>query len=98
MRIREQKFENVEVTKLFAALKATLSNISVDNMQAVEVTGTTNATADTQSFFPHGLKAVPSFWLVLEGRIYIPRNGVNEEKFDIRSAETAEPFRMLAIL
>lgn len=97
MRPPELKFEDVDLQKMFRALVTVLYNISLDNMKRIEITGTTNASADTSSMFRHALGSVPSLWFPLEGRVYVPRHGMNENEIDIRSTVTSEPFRIMVI-
>lgn len=98
MRPPELKFSDPELQKMFRALSTVLYNVSKDNMKSVELTGTTHSTANTSSKFRHGLGAVPSLWFPLEGRIYVPRNGMSETELDIRSTVASEPFRVLVII
>lgn len=97
MKVRELKFEDPEVKKLARELATVLVNLSAENMKGVEVIGTTNSVADTESFFRHALGSVPSLWFPLEGRIYVPRYGLKENEIDVRSGEVSEPFRILVI-
>ena len=97
MRIRELKFEDPEVKKLARETATVLTNLSLDNMKYVELTGETHPTPDTENFFRHALGKVPSFCLVQEGRVYVPRYGMTEQEIDIRSAVASEPFRIIVI-
>lgn len=60
-----------------------------------ELTGTTSSSANTQALFTHNAKAVPIFWLPLEGAVYVPRYGLGPLQIDVRSTKTSEPFRIL---
>jgi len=97
MRFPEHKFEDVNLQKIVRAIASTFKNISVDNMRFVELTGSTNATPDTESKFRHALGMQPSLWLPLEGRVYVPRFGLSEQEIDIRSSVASEPFRIIVI-
>jgi plasmid maintenance system antidote protein VapI len=97
MRPTENRFNNPEIQVLFKTFAAVLANVSSDNFRAVELTGTTNATADTASRFKHNLGKIPAFWFPLEGRVYVPRNGFSDTELDLRSTESSEAFRILVV-
>lgn len=97
MRPTEQRFTDPELKTLFRLLASVLANISSDNFRAVELSGTTNATADTRSAFKHDLGKIPAFWFPLEGRVYVPRNGFSDTELDLRSGEASEAFRILVV-
>ena len=97
MKFTELSFSSPEIQKLSRTLSTVLVNVSKDNMKFVEITGTSNGIADTSSTFRHAIGRVPSFWFPLEGRIYVPRHGADENEIDIRSTVASEPFRMLIV-
>lgn len=97
MRVNPVNTGDPVVDKALMPIVSALSNISKDNFHYVEISGQTNATADTQEKFKHGLSAVPSLWLFLEGRVYVPRYGAGTDMIDIRSAYASEKFRILVI-
>lgn len=65
------------------------------DFSTVEVSGVTNATANTASKFLHNKEQVPYMWIVLEGRAYVPRNGASPKDIDVRSTVASEPFRLV---
>lgn len=67
------------------------------DLNSVEITGTTNSSANTSSKFRHNKNQVPFMWHILEGRIYVPRNGAGPNDIDVRSTQTSEEFRLLLI-
>lgn len=97
MRPTELRFDEPQMQALFKAITSVLVNISADNFRAIELTGTTNATANTQQKFRHNLGKNPAFWFPLEGRVYVPRHGTSESELDIRSTVASEPFRVLVV-
>lgn len=71
--------------------------LKLTDFKTQEVTGTTHGTANTSRKFRHsGGGQVPSFWIVLEGNVYVARNGVGPQDMDVRSTNTNEQFRILA--
>lgn len=97
MRMRDRQYSDAEVKDLFRAATAALANISSDNFRAIELTGTTNSSANTKSMFKHDLGKTPAFWFPLEGRVYVPRYGFSESEMDLRSTVASEPFRILVV-
>lgn len=97
MKMRDRQYKDNEIKDLFRAITSVVSNISSDNFRAIELTGTTNSTADTSSMFKHGLGKVPAFWFPLEGRVYVPRDGFSESEMDLRSTVASESFRVLVV-
>jgi hypothetical protein len=91
------KYQNQEVAKLSVALARLFANISLDNFNASEFSGTTNSVANTSSTFRHGLDSIPSMILILEGNAYVAFDGVGVSTADIRSTGTSQPFRAVAI-
>ncbi len=69
--------------------------VRLDDFEYVEVTGTTNAVADTTSKFPHKVGSAPRFVIVQEGDVYIPRFGIGPNEVDVRSRLTSHPFSIL---
>jgi hypothetical protein len=93
----ELKFEDPVLQRMFQALTSVFANISKDNMRVVELAGATHGTADTQRKFRHGLGSVPSFWFPLEGDVYVPKDGFNENEVDIRSRFASQGFKVLLV-
>ncbi len=91
------KYNDPEVAKLSVALARLFSNISVDNFNATEFSGTTSSSANTQARFRHGLTGIPSMVLILEGNAYVAFNGVGVSDVDIRSTGTSQQFKAIAI-
>lgn len=98
MRVLFPDVTDPELKRVILSLQMVLENVSSDNMKIVEMTGTTNSSADTAQVLKHGLKFRPKLWFFLEGDVYIPRHGVDETNIDIRSAKTSEDFRLLLVL
>lgn len=97
MKAQFGRYNDTEVSKLSVALARLFANISLDNFNSVEFTGTTSGTADTQARFRHGLDSIPSMVLILEGNAYVAFNGVGVSEVDIRSTSTNQKFRAVAI-
>lgn len=91
------KYNDPEVARLSQALSRLFANISLDNFNASEFSGTTASSANTQAKFRHGLDSIPSMILILEGDAYVAFDGVGVSDADIRSARTSQPFRAVAI-
>lgn len=98
MRVLLPDVQDTELRQSIEVLQIVLEKISSDNMQIKELTGTTDGSADTQRLFKHGLTFRPKLWFFLEGDVYVPRHGVDENNIDIRSAKTSEDFRVLLVL
>jgi hypothetical protein len=71
--------------------------LKAKDLNSVELTGTTNAAANTSSKFRHNKEQVPFMWNILEGNVYIPRHGASPNDIDVRSVNTSEQFRLLLI-
>jgi hypothetical protein len=97
MRPPELKFDDPVLQRMFQALTSVFANISKDNMRTVILEGTTQSVVDTQRKFRHGLGSVPSFWFPLEGDVYVPKDGFNENEVDIRSRLTDHNFKILVV-
>jgi hypothetical protein len=97
MKAQFKKFTDPEVANLSQSLARLFANISLDNFNASEFSGTTSSSANTQATFRHGLDSIPSMVLILEGDVYVASNGVGVQEADIRSARTSQPFRAVAI-
>lgn len=98
MRLVTPDVQDPELKRTILALQVVLENISSDNMKIKEITGTTHGTADTQILFKHGLQYRPKLWFLLEGDVYVPRFGADENNIDVRSAKTAQDFRMILVI
>lgn len=91
------KYNNQEVARLSQSLARLFANISLDNFNASEFSGTTSGTANTEARFRHGLNSIPSMILILEGNAYVAFDGVGVSDADIRSTATSQQFRAVAI-
>lgn len=69
--------------------------IKAKDFNSVEISGVTNATANIVSRFKHGKQQVPFMWIILEGQVYIPRNGAGPDDFIVCSTINSEPFRII---
>jgi hypothetical protein len=72
--------------------------LRLKDFQTRELKGTTAGTADAQTLFRHtppSAPQAPTFWCVLEGDVYVPRNGAGPELIDVRSRRASEAFRLL---
>lgn len=94
---RFAKFSTDELNKAFQQLGLLFSNISLDNLKHVELSGVTSSTPNASAVFRHGLKDQPSFVLIVEGDAYVARNGVGSDSVDIRSSRASQPFLALVV-
>jgi hypothetical protein len=97
MKPQRTAYKDAEVAQLQEMLLAVFANISEDNFNGREVTGTTASSANTSAKFPHSLGQVPSMVLILEGNAYVAHGGIGSDTVDIRSTGTSQKFRALVI-
>lgn len=97
MKPQRTAFKDPEVARLQEMLLGVLANISEDNFNGREITGTTASSANTSATFPHMLGQVPSMVLILEGNAYVAYGTIGANTVDIRSTGTSQKFRALAI-
>jgi hypothetical protein len=97
MKLKISDIQDPELRRVVFALQTVLSNVSSDNFNLEELTGTTDPIADTQLLLRHNLKEIPKLWFILEGDIYIPRYGISRTTIDVRSRFTSNEFRMLLV-
>jgi hypothetical protein len=97
MKAQFGKYSDPEVARLSQSLTRLFANISLDNFNASEFSGTTASSANTQARFRHGLDSIPSMVLILEGNAYVAFDGAGQSEVDIRSTGTSQRFRAVAI-
>ena len=97
MKLTIPDVQDAELRQVILSLQSVLSNLSSDNMKVEEIEGITSSIAGGPTILRHGLKAKPKLWFPLEGDVYIPRHGINEINFDIRSRNSSEEFRILLV-
>lgn len=71
--------------------------LRLEDFDSLVLEGTTNATGDTSSKFKHGRGAVPTMVMVLEGNVYLPKNGRGPNEVDVRSPNSSEAFTLLLL-
>ena len=81
--------ENKELTR---DLQNVLSNISLDNTKHEIIEGEISS----DQVFKHGLKTRPSMWLPIEGDVFIPFGGMQENQVTV-SPKTAGKFKLALI-
>lgn len=69
--------------------------IVLKDFRNAELTGTTASVGDTQALFRNPVTAMPIFWIVLEGDVYIPRRGISASNVDVRARLASTDFRIL---
>lgn len=68
------------------------------DFRVFEVSGTTHGTANTSRLFRHAQSQVPWAVWIVEGNVYIPRNGLGPQEIDVRSVASSQAFRILLVL
>jgi len=66
------------------------SGLESDNLSIWKLEGTTHGTADTLTWFKHGLEKTPVIYLSSEGDVYVEKMG--QDAVDVRSQKTSEVF------
>lgn len=89
--------DNTELNKVLTALRGVLNAVSIDNMDALEITGVTDPIVDTNKKFLHRRGQAPSLVLCQEGEVYIPRNGIGTQDIDVRSRLSSHAFKLILI-
>jgi hypothetical protein len=97
MRPSELRVNDPTLQKVLNDLRVVLVNISTDNMKIEVVEGETSATPDAQRYFKHATGSVPALCIPLEGDVYIPKNGRDEQRIDVRSRLASHKFTMLVV-
>jgi len=60
------------------------------------ITGTSNATAETEDLHAHGLGAKPKIVIVVKGDVYV--STVDDTNIGVKSTKISEPFEIFAML
>jgi len=89
--------DNHELNKVLWTLRTVFENISLDNMNTVTITGTTDSTPDTDKEFRHGRGAVPSLVFYQEGDVYVPRNGLGADTLKVNSRLADQQFKIILV-
>ena len=97
MRPSDLRVSDPTLQKILNDLRVVLTNISADNMHVEQVEGETSSTPDAQRYFRHALGSVPKLCIALEGDIYIPKDGRDENRIDVRSRLASHKFTLLVI-
>lgn len=71
-----------------------MNYIRPKDFKFIELSGTTDNTADTAKEFRHNQNEVPWKWEAVGGNIYVPLNGLGPNTVDVRSPAQDEEFKI----
>lgn len=89
------KYKSPEAEDIAIKLNRILSNINLDNLRYRYITGTTDAVANTERLFAHGMTPRPWIVLPITGDVYI--QNLDNTNVDIRSTQTSITFTAIAL-
>jgi hypothetical protein len=67
----------------------------LSDFRTIVVSGTTSSSTDTAATFGHNATEVPTWWIVQEGDVYIPRYGMGSDTVIVQSRLASQAFRLL---
>lgn len=93
MKFERRDTDDLELKELIRSLQNVLTNISLDNMKLRIISGELDSADLT---FNHDLGQVPSFWILIEGDVFVPFGGLEKTKITV-SPRTAGKFKLALV-
>jgi len=93
VKFRRRDTDDLELKEISRDIQNVTNNISLDNMKTRIITGELTS-ADLK--FNHDLGQVPSFWILIEGDVFVPFGGLEKTKITV-SPRTAGKFKLALV-